>query len=434
MWADWIEAVLTRAGFRVLPRSTVTTAATGGRRGPRQHPGRARAPGCAPRHRGAVLRLPAFARRQVHLEDAVVGRRRRHAPPADPGPGQRRQDHRAVHRASRRRPGADGRGPGDREAAVGPGPARAAAGEHGQPRPRSRGSRARSRRSGTCRPGTPTSPAAARRWSCCATSWPGAAGRWWSRRRCTGWAASARPSSRWSTRTASWPTTTWSGGCRPSGPRRPAGRSRSWPGRWACKVGDNVAEAAEAALEELRRDTTPHWLLIFDNADDPKQLEPYLPTGSGHVLITSRNQAWTHSAEPLEVDVFTRDESVAHLLRHVPELDMADAKTSRRRARSPAAGGRAGQRVAGADRDAGPGLRRAADHPVHPDPGAEPAAGLPDAGRGDLEPVLRPAEAAVTGRGPATAAVRVLLARADLHGPALQRRDERVPAARSTRR
>ncbi len=91
------------------------------------------------------------------------------------------------------------------------------------------------------------------------------------------------------------------------------------------KVGDNVGEAAEAALEELRRDTTPHWLLIFDNADDPKQLEPYLPTGSGHVLITSRNQAWTHSAEPLEVDVFTMDESVAHLLRHVPELNKADA-------------------------------------------------------------------------------------------------------------
>jgi hypothetical protein len=29
MWADWIEAVLTRAGFRVLPRSTVTTAGSG---------------------------------------------------------------------------------------------------------------------------------------------------------------------------------------------------------------------------------------------------------------------------------------------------------------------------------------------------------------------------------------------------------------------
>jgi CO dehydrogenase nickel-insertion accessory protein CooC1 len=92
------------------------------------------------------------------------------------------------------------------------------------------------------------------------------------------------------------------------------------------RVGDNVAEAAAAALEELRRDTTPHWLLVFDNADDPKQLEPYLPTGSGHVIITSRYQAWTHAAEPLEVDVFTGDESVAHLLRHVPDLDLADAK------------------------------------------------------------------------------------------------------------
>jgi tetratricopeptide (TPR) repeat protein len=92
------------------------------------------------------------------------------------------------------------------------------------------------------------------------------------------------------------------------------------------KVGDNVAEAAEAALEELRCDTIPNWLLIFDNADDPKQLEPYLPTGCGHVLITSRDQAWTHFAEPLEVDVFTKDESVAHLLRHVPDLAPADAK------------------------------------------------------------------------------------------------------------
>jgi tetratricopeptide (TPR) repeat protein/CO dehydrogenase nickel-insertion accessory protein CooC1 len=92
------------------------------------------------------------------------------------------------------------------------------------------------------------------------------------------------------------------------------------------KVGDNVAEAAEAALEELRREATPRWLLVFDNADDPKQLEPYLPTGSGSVIITSRNQAWTHSAEPLEVDVFTWDESVSHLLRHVPQLNLEDAK------------------------------------------------------------------------------------------------------------
>ena len=95
--------------------------------------------------------------------------------------------------------------------------------------------------------------------------------------------------------------------------------------RMGLYVGENVVEAAEAALEALRRDTTGRWLLIFDNADDPKELDPYLPTGSGHVIITSRNQAWGHSAEPLEVDVFTRQESVAHLIRHLPRLSVADA-------------------------------------------------------------------------------------------------------------
>jgi CO dehydrogenase nickel-insertion accessory protein CooC1/post-segregation antitoxin (ccd killing protein) len=96
--------------------------------------------------------------------------------------------------------------------------------------------------------------------------------------------------------------------------------------RMSLKVSDSVAEGAAAALEELRRDTARRWLLIFDNAENPSELAPYLPTGSGHVLITSRNQAWTHSAEPLEVEVFTRDESVAHLMHHVPELDPADAR------------------------------------------------------------------------------------------------------------
>ena len=37
------------------------------------------------------------------------------------------------------------------------------------------------------------------------------------------------------------------------------------------------------------------------------------------MLVTSRNQAWSHSAEPLEVDVFTRDESVDAPQRRVPE-------------------------------------------------------------------------------------------------------------------
>ena len=189
------------------------------------------------------------------------------------------------------------------------------------------------------------------------------------------------------------------------------------------KVSDNVAEAAEAALEELRQETTPHWLLIFDNADDPKQLEPYLPTGSGHVLITSRNQGWTHSAEPLEVDVFTRDESVGHLLRHVPELDMADAqRVADALGHLPLAVEQASAWLE--QTGTPPGLRGATGDTVHPDSVVEPAAGLSNASRGDLEPLLRPPQAAVACGGAAPAAMRVLLARTDIHGPAVQRRDE----------
>ncbi|MGH3495494.1 MAG: FxSxx-COOH system tetratricopeptide repeat protein, partial [Sciscionella sp.] len=95
--------------------------------------------------------------------------------------------------------------------------------------------------------------------------------------------------------------------------------------RMQLRVGDNVAEAAAAALAELRSDTTSRWLLIFDNADNADQLAPWLPSGNGHVIITSRNKEWTTTADPLEVDVFSRAESVAHLLRHVPHLDLGDA-------------------------------------------------------------------------------------------------------------
>ena len=95
--------------------------------------------------------------------------------------------------------------------------------------------------------------------------------------------------------------------------------------RLELQVGESAAEAATAALEALRRDTAGRWLLIFDNADDPAELDPYRPTGSGHVIITSRNQAWSRSAEPLEVDVFTRQESITHLTQHVPNLTLDDA-------------------------------------------------------------------------------------------------------------
>ena len=96
-------------------------------------------------------------------------------------------------------------------------------------------------------------------------------------------------------------------------------------GRLGLQTSDNAAEAAAATLEQLRRDRSGRWLLIFDNAEDPEDLAPFLPTGSGHILITSRNQAWTRYAEPVELDVFSQQESVVHLMRHVSGLESRDA-------------------------------------------------------------------------------------------------------------
>ncbi|MBV9162892.1 MAG: tetratricopeptide repeat protein [Pseudonocardiales bacterium] len=78
-------------------------------------------------------------------------------------------------------------------------------------------------------------------------------------------------------------------------------------------VADPVAMAVARLLGALRdRD---RWLLIFDNAEDPAALAPYLPGGGGHVVITSRNPGWDELASPVGVDVFDRGESIA-LLRH----------------------------------------------------------------------------------------------------------------------
>jgi tetratricopeptide (TPR) repeat protein len=96
-------------------------------------------------------------------------------------------------------------------------------------------------------------------------------------------------------------------------------------GRLGLHTSDNAVEAAASALEQLRREVTGRWLLIFDNAEDPEDLAPFLPTGSGHIVITSRNQAWSHYAEPVELDVFSPQESLTHLTQHVPGLNERDA-------------------------------------------------------------------------------------------------------------
>jgi len=75
-----------------------------------------------------------------------------------------------------------------------------------------------------------------------------------------------------------------------------------------------------SALPERKR-----WLLIYDNAEEPGALAPYLPSGGGHVLITSRNPAWDDLAAPVAVDVFERGESIELLRRRVRQLTIVEA-------------------------------------------------------------------------------------------------------------
>ena len=91
-----------------------------------------------------------------------------------------------------------------------------------------------------------------------------------------------------------------------------------------CAEPDAGVEAArDAVLAELRQRV--RWLLIFDNAQTPADVAPWLPGGGGHVLITSRQRGWDEVATPIEVDVLSRPESIELLQLRVPGLTEPDA-------------------------------------------------------------------------------------------------------------
>ncbi|MEU2288402.1 FxSxx-COOH system tetratricopeptide repeat protein [Streptomyces sp. NPDC013178] len=69
------------------------------------------------------------------------------------------------------------------------------------------------------------------------------------------------------------------------------------------------------------RDRRP-WLIVFDNAEKPGTLMHALPSGdlarNGHVIVTTRVSGWVGRADVLDLQVFTRQESVELLVRRVP--------------------------------------------------------------------------------------------------------------------
>ena len=90
-----------------------------------------------------------------------------------------------------------------------------------------------------------------------------------------------------------------------------------------------AADAAVPAVLEALAAGEPYqrWIMVFDNAERPEDLTRFLPTGAGHVVVTSRNADWSGHAHSVEVDVFTRRESIELLHRHDSDLDDGEANT-----------------------------------------------------------------------------------------------------------
>ncbi|MFG1868186.1 FxSxx-COOH system tetratricopeptide repeat protein [Micromonospora arborensis] len=97
-------------------------------------------------------------------------------------------------------------------------------------------------------------------------------------------------------------------------------------GRLGVLAGPTLPDTVRSVLQVLSRgEPYERWLVVLDNAEELDQIEPFLPQGPGHVLLTSRNRAWGDRANPIQVDVFDRTESVAHLAQRVPTISAEEA-------------------------------------------------------------------------------------------------------------
>lgn len=83
------------------------------------------------------------------------------------------------------------------------------------------------------------------------------------------------------------------------------------------------------AVREALRTGRPYgrWLLIVDSADDMDQVDDLLPESGGHVAITTLTRGWAASGRVAEIQVerFTRAESVRYARRHVERLTESEA-------------------------------------------------------------------------------------------------------------
>jgi len=70
-------------------------------------------------------------------------------------------------------------------------------------------------------------------------------------------------------------------------------------------------------IEAVKRwfHTHTHWLLILDNVEQVEQIEPFIPQGGGHVLLTTRASVAEPVAQSISLDKMSEDEATTFLLR-----------------------------------------------------------------------------------------------------------------------
>jgi tetratricopeptide (TPR) repeat protein len=76
----------------------------------------------------------------------------------------------------------------------------------------------------------------------------------------------------------------------------------------------DAQESVQAVMRWLA--SNAGWLLIFDNADEPEKLKPWLPTDpKGHILITSRAQVFHGLTQPVRLEVLAPEMALEFLLK-----------------------------------------------------------------------------------------------------------------------
>ncbi|MCC8399738.1 MAG: hypothetical protein LN563_04120 [Rickettsia endosymbiont of Platyusa sonomae] len=54
----------------------------------------------------------------------------------------------------------------------------------------------------------------------------------------------------------------------------------------------------------------PGWLLVFDNVNNYREIEPFLPEAGGYVILTTRQRHWSTKFAILPIDIMTEQEAI----------------------------------------------------------------------------------------------------------------------------